>query len=187
MSNERRSRLAAWVAREVMPHEARVRAWLFRAGLTRADIDDVIQDSYCAFAALDEVDHIERPDSYFYQTARNMVTRRAARQKIVPFVPLADEDYRDQQPGPERDAGGRIELERVMELLALLPDRRRRIFTMRRIDGMSLRAIAGALGISEHIVEHEVRFGLADLKRNWDEAACRDGESLATTRRVKSA
>jgi RNA polymerase sigma-70 factor (ECF subfamily) len=186
-SIEQRSRLAAWVALEVIPHEASVRAWLSRAGLGRADIDDIIQDSYCAFAALADVEHIERPRSYFFQTARNIVKRGAERRKIVPFVPLVDEDYRDQQPGPERDAGGRIELDKVMVLLSQLPERRRQIFIMRRIDGMTLREIADILSLSENIVEHEVRFGLADVKRAWDETTFQEGEAQAALPRVNRA
>lgn len=169
-----------------MPHEPAVRAWLSRAGLAREDIEDVIQESYCSLAGLDAHDHIDRPDGYFFQTARNLVTRRAARSKIVPFVPLVDEDYRDQQPGPERDAGSRIELERVMELLAALPERRRRIFTMRRIEGLSQREIGEAMGVSENVVEHEIRQGLADLKRAWAAASQRDGEALAARPRVRA-
>jgi len=170
-----------------MPHEAGVRAWLSRAGLAREDIEDVIQESYCLISGLDDVAHIERPHGYFFQTARNLVTRRASRQKIVPFVPLADEDYRDQTPGPDRDAEARIELERVMGLLAALPERRRRIFTMRRIDGMSQREICEALNVSENVVEHEIRAGLADLKRAWSAASQQDGEALAARPRVRRA
>jgi RNA polymerase sigma factor (sigma-70 family) len=184
---QRRSRLAAWVAREVMPHEPSVRAWLSRAGLAREDIDDVIQDSYCNFSGLDAHEHIERPEGYFFQTVRHLVIRRAARQKIVPFVPIVDEDYRDQQPGPDRDAGARIELERVMALLAGLPERRRRIFTMRRIEGMSQRAIAEAMAVSENIVEHETRQALAELKRAWEGSSQAEGETLAAQPRERRA
>lgn len=176
---ERRSRLAAWVAREVLPHEAPVRAWLLRAGLAREDVEDVIQESYCRLAELESAEHIVRADSYFFQTVRNLVIRRGQRSKIVPFVPMLREDYQDEQPDPERDTGGRMALARVMALLDKLPERRRKIFTMRRIDGLSQREIAATMNVSENVVEHEIKLGLVDLKRAWAEASMNEAEALA--------
>jgi RNA polymerase sigma-70 factor (ECF subfamily) len=49
----------------------------------------------------------------------------------------------------------RHELARVQAALADLPERARRIFIMRRIDGLSQKEIAGELGISESVVENE--------------------------------
>lgn len=170
-----------------MPHEPRVRAWLLRAGLAREDVDDVIQESYCNFSGLDRHDHIARPDGYFFQTARNLVMRRAARAKIVPFVPIVGEDYRDEQPGPDRDAGARMALTRAMALLDTLPERRRTIFRMKRIDGLSQREIAEKMGVNETIVEHEVRQALADLKRAWDAASVAEGDGLVAEPRERRA
>ena len=78
----------------------------------------MIQESYCLISELDEHEHIVRPDCYFFRTARNLVVRRSARAKIAPFVPMVDEEYRDEQPYSERDAGARMALERAMTLLA---------------------------------------------------------------------
>ena len=164
----------------MMPHEPKVRAWLCRTGLAREDIDDVIQESYCNFSGLDDHDHISRPDGYFFQIVRNLVVRRAARAKIVPFVPIIGEDYRDEQPDPERDTGARMALDRAMTLLEILPERRRAIFRMKRIDGLSQREIAEAVGCSENIVEHEIRQGLADLKRAWDAATRTEADEMAS-------
>ena len=50
---ERRRKLSAWVAREVMPHEGAVRAWLARSRVSPEDSEDMIQEAYCALAALD--------------------------------------------------------------------------------------------------------------------------------------
>lgn len=170
-----------------MPHERAVRAWLSRAGLAREDIEDVIQESYCRFAGLANVDHIEKPDAYFFQTARSLVIRRAARQKIVPFVPIVDENHRDDNPTPERAAGARLELQRVLALLEQLPERRRQIFSLKRIEGLSQREIATRMNVSENVVEHEIALGLADLKRAWTVANGEISEALAVQPKVKRA
>ena len=46
----------AWVGREIMPHEADVRAWLLRT-LDPDDLEDVIQETYCQIAGLKDVGH----------------------------------------------------------------------------------------------------------------------------------
>jgi RNA polymerase sigma-70 factor (ECF subfamily) len=61
--------VARWVAREILPHEGRVRAWLSRQWRGAIDIDDVVQEAYCRLSALASVDHIENPLAYFRRTA----------------------------------------------------------------------------------------------------------------------
>ena len=49
----------------------------------------------------------------------------------------------------------RSELGRVQAALATLSDRARSIFVMRRVEGMSQREIAQAMGVSEAVVEND--------------------------------
>lgn len=60
----------------------------------------------------------------------------------------------DDAPGPERRVSARFELERVRRLIAVLPERCREIFELRRVKGVPQHEIAEALGILEHIVIH---------------------------------
>lgn len=190
---ERRRHLARWVAREILPQERAVRIWLSRAGATGDEADDLIQDAYCAFQTLAGTDHIETPAAYFLTTVRNLLIRRRRRGRIVSFVPLADLDavLNDDTPSPERDVMGRVELAHVMNLLAALPERRRRIVEMRKLEGKSQRAVAAQLGISENIVEHEIRAGLAAIQAIWqqrDRSAATDAAAstpLSRTREQK--
>lgn len=174
MKFERRRRLAAWVTEYVIPHEAAVRAWLSRARASQEDIDELIQESYSRLAALETVDHIDRPDAYFFSIARNLLVRRLRRAKIVPIEAIAEIDaYQDDmRPSPEREASSRLEYRRVLALIDALPERRRLIVRMRKIDGFSQREIATALGISESIVENEIYHGVQAVQRAWraDEA-----------------
>ena len=48
----------------------------------------------------------------------------------------------DDEPSPERVARGRRELARVRRLIEALPNRCRRIFELRKIDGLSQREVA---------------------------------------------
>ena len=46
-----------------------------------------------------------------------------------------------------------------------LPKRRKRIFRMSRLDGMSNKEIAEALGLSTRTVEHQIYLALRELRR----------------------
>lgn len=155
-----------WVADHVMPHEARVRAWLGRARVAREDVDDLIQESYCCLAALDSVDHIDRPDAYFFSTARNLLVRKLRRAAVVPIVTIAEiESFDDGRPSPEREVAGRRDYDRVLALIGRLPDPCRRVVEMRRLEGRPQREIAHALGISEGMVEWHVHNGVKTVMR----------------------
>nr|WP_295236676.1 RNA polymerase sigma factor [uncultured Brevundimonas sp.] len=152
-----------WLGYEILPHEQDVRAWLRRSLVTSNDVDDVIQESYCRLANLKAVEQIESPRAYFFQTARSVVLEQMRRARIVRIDAVTEIDalrIEWDEPSPERIAGGRKELERVMKIVATLPERSRRIFEMRRVVGLSQKEIARQLGVSENVVENEAARGL---------------------------
>jgi RNA polymerase sigma-70 factor (ECF subfamily) len=157
------------VAREVIPHEGEVRAWLARPRLPQEDIDDLIQESYCRLSALDSVDHIDRPDAYFFSIARNLMVRRLKRAQVVPIDAIAEiEAYADDaHPSPEQQAGSRLDLARMRGFLAALPERCRRIVELRKLEDCTQREIAARLGVTESVVENEVYNGVQALLRAW--------------------
>src|SRR3546814_3507043 len=81
------------------------------------------------------------------------------------------------RPSPEREAGGRLDYRRLIALIDALPERRRRIVRMRKLDGYSQREISQQLGVSESIVENEIHQGVRAVLRAW-----RDGEARAEAR-----
>lgn len=159
----RRRELVAWVAREVMPHEPVVRAWLHARMVPADEIDDLIQDGYCRIAGLEAFGHIDNPGAFFLTIVRNLLANKWARARVVRIDAIAEIDAMagaDEAPGPERQAGDRRELGRVRALMAALPDRCRRILELRRIDGCSQREVAEIMDVTETIVENETVRGL---------------------------
>ncbi|MBU3077603.1 sigma-70 family RNA polymerase sigma factor [Sphingomonas sp. XMGL2] len=141
-----------------------MRAWL-AAAFSAVEVDDVIQESYCRIAALDHVEHIQDPRQYLFRTARNVVLEQARRSRVVSFQTISGiADLERAMPldmiSPERMLAGRRTLARVEQLISALPERGRRIFRLRKIEGLSQKEIAARLGISESIVENEVLRGL---------------------------
>lgn len=170
-----------WVADHVMPHEARVRAWLIRARVARDDVDDLIQEAYCSLAALDSVDHIDRPDAYFFSTARNLLARKLRRAAVVPIATIAEiESFDDDRPSPEREVAGRRDYDRVRALIGRLPDPCRTVVEMRRLEGRPQREIARLLGISEGMVEWHVHNGVKTVMRMMrNQGECSAGPDAA--------
>jgi RNA polymerase sigma-70 factor (ECF subfamily) len=167
--------MAAWVTEHVIPHERAVRASLARHA-SLEDVDDLIQEAYSRCAALESVDHIGRPDAYFFSIARNLLIQRLRRARIVPIEAFAEIDsYQDDmRHSPEHEAINRIDFRRMMTLIEDLPERRRHIVRMRKLDGYSQREIAELLDVSESIVENEIFRGVQAVQRAW-----RDGEAQA--------
>lgn len=153
-----REALAEWVGREILPHERDLRQWLQRRLVAAADVEDIVQECYCCLAQLDDVAHITVPRAYLFTMARNLAQRQRKRARVVRIEALAetaDADWASDQPSPERFAAARQELERVQAALSTLPERARRIFLMRKVEGLTQKEIAKALGVSEAVVEND--------------------------------
>jgi RNA polymerase sigma factor (sigma-70 family) len=178
--NENRRRIVAWVGAHLMPHEPAVRRWLRRSLVSREDVDDLIQEAYCRIASLDAVDHIERPDSYFFQTVRMLLAEQVRRSRIVRIESVTEIDalsiYSD-EPSPERITAARRELAKVQTLIEGLPERCRRIFELRKIHGVPQREIAQMLGVTESTVENDGVKGMRLIMQ-----ALREGGGLEIAR-----
>jgi RNA polymerase sigma-70 factor (ECF subfamily) len=147
------------VGREILPHEADVRAWLRRSLVSDGEVEDVIQEAYCRLLSLAHTSHIASPRAYFFTAARAVVIDHIRRSRVVRMETVTEIDALNvvlDEPSPERVAAGRRELERVRRLIAALPDRCRRVFELRKIEGMPQREIASLLGVTETIVENDV-------------------------------
>lgn len=166
---ERRRGLALWVAREIVPHEARIRAWFTRRRLAPEDVDELMQEAYCRIATLDSVDHIDCGHAYFFSIARNLLLRKLKRQQVVPLDAISEiESFRDTQtPSPEEQVANRLAYERVMALIAGLPERCRRVVELRKIEGWSQKEIAAHMGMTEKAVEKQVWIGVRAIRAGW--------------------
>jgi RNA polymerase sigma-70 factor (ECF subfamily) len=158
-----RDSIAAWVSREVLPHEGSVRLWLVRRWGSAVDADDVIQETYCRISALPSTEHVENGRAYFFRTAQSVVIDGARRAKVANGAALTENEWwnvMDQKPLPDRQVEALQELERVDGLLGMLSWTCRRVIELRRIHGLSQKETARQLGISENVVENHVTRGL---------------------------
>lgn len=182
MAEETRARLREWVGTHILPHEGDLRAWLRRT-CDAADVEDVVQEAYCQISSLKSFAHIQSGRSYLFTTARNVVLMRLRRARIVRIDAAAELDaFVSDEPSAERVVMGRRELERVRRLIEALPDRCRKIFELRKIEGLSQRRIAAIMEVPEHTVENDLAKGMKFILRAIAEGE-REAEQKLTTAR----
>ncbi|MBB5712720.1 RNA polymerase sigma factor [Sphingomonas xinjiangensis] len=159
------------MAANVLPHEPAMRAWLRRTTqMSDSDIDDIVQESYAILARLESVDSIRDPRTYAWQVARSVFLQGLRRNKIVPIGSLSDLAALgaiDEKPDPEQHAHGQRELRRVEAAVEEMPTQVRKVFWLRRVEGLSQRETAAELGLAEHTVEKYSARGMKFLLRQF--------------------
>jgi RNA polymerase sigma-70 factor (ECF subfamily) len=153
----------AWIASDVMPHEQDVLRRLKRSLGDAGEAADIVQEAYCRMFALADVTQIRSGRAFFFEVARNIALDQLKRRRVVSIDALSELDtrhLRSDEPSPEQIASGRQELSQVRALLAMLPDRCRRVIELRKFHGLSQKEVAKQLGVSENIVENDAARGL---------------------------
>jgi RNA polymerase sigma factor (sigma-70 family) len=153
-----REDLAKWVGAEILPHERDLRMWLQRRFVASVEVEDIVQECYCRLARLTDFTRIAEPRAYLFTIARNIAFEYRRRASVVRFGTLSEAGESDAGIdflSPERIAEARQELGRLQAALATLSERARRIFILRRVEGMSQREIAKVLGVTEAVVEND--------------------------------
>jgi RNA polymerase sigma factor (sigma-70 family) len=160
-----------WLAASVLPHEPAMRAWLRQTTrLSDTDIDDIVQETYAILARLESVDSIRDPRTYAWQVAKSVFLQGLRRNKIIPIGSLSDLAALggvDDTPGPEQHAHGQREMRRVEAAVEEMPTQVRKVFWLRRVEGLSQRETATQLGLAEHTVEKYSARGMKFLLRQF--------------------
>jgi RNA polymerase sigma-70 factor (ECF subfamily) len=154
---------ARWFAAELQPHEPMLRAWLKSRFPHETDVDDILQESYLRVLAAREHGGMKSPKAFLFATARNLAVDRARRRQIVRTDSLVETDalsVLDESDGIPETIARNQELEFLTAAIQLLPDRCRRIFTLRKVYGLSQADIARKLGVSEYTVSAQLTIGV---------------------------
>jgi RNA polymerase sigma factor (sigma-70 family) len=147
---------AAWIARNVLPCEPAIRAWLRQNRVVDLDVDDVIQEMYTRIVSMESFEAIQNPKQYCFQIVHSVVVDHARRARIVSIYSVADVDdlgVAGQEADPEQNMSFREEIKRISDAVATMPERTRDVLMMRRVDGLSQRETASRLAVTEKTVE----------------------------------
>ncbi|MEM1134120.1 MAG: sigma-70 family RNA polymerase sigma factor [Pseudomonadota bacterium] len=113
---------------------------------------DIVQEAFAKLAERSNLEDIQYPERFLWVSARNlMITRLQSRQmKMSREKELARRIYHGGSDNldPERVLLAQDELERVMQAIEEMPSRRREIFMLNRLEGLTPEAAGRAVGIS---------------------------------------
>lgn len=155
--------LDAWFQREILPQEASLLRYLTRVWANRQEVHDLRQEIY---VRVYEAATITRPASaraFLFTTARNLVTDRIRRGRIVSIEAVGNPDALNvmvDELSPERRLSAWQELRRVARALNRLPPRCREVVWLRKVDQMTSKQIAERLGSSPRTVEGQILKGM---------------------------
>ncbi|WP_454718677.1 RNA polymerase sigma factor [Caulobacter segnis] len=138
-----------------------------------SEVDDLVQEVFLRIVRRGDAGELEKLEGYVFKTAASVLMDRARRRKVrqadrhVPFEP---DIHAGETPGPERTLIGLETLEAVGVALLELPERTRRVFVLRRVEGLSAPEIARRLGVSPGAVDkHMLKAVRHILARTRDE------------------
>ena len=103
---------------------------------------------------------------YITRAAHNLALnhlRDARRRAQMELTGLELEHIPDPRPTPEMIVMYRRELERLLQAIAALPERRRQAFVLKRLEGLSYDEIAERMGTSRNTVISQVIAAMAQL------------------------
>ena len=162
MSDDLRER-GRWLARNVLPHEALVRAKLSAISVYGLDIEDVVQEMYARILSAPSLEAIRYPRQYAIQTAKSIVIDHVRHSRVISITSSGSLDALD-TPIQEANTEERLEFQgeilAVADALAQLPVMCREVLILRRMEGLSQRDVAQHLKISEKTVEKHMSNGV---------------------------
>jgi RNA polymerase sigma factor (sigma-70 family) len=183
MSQDFRER-GRWLARNVLPHEALIRAKLRNMCLYDLDLEDVIQEMYAKFLTLESLESIRYPRQYALLTARAIIIDQIRHSRVVSITSSGNLELLE-IPEPDANSEERIEFQQevqaVTAALDQLPTMCRETLVLRRIEGLSQREVARRLKISEKTVEKHMANGVRLLIKLFG----RGGKPRANTSTTK--
>jgi len=139
-----------------------LRGFIFNRLQSRADADDVLHETVARVLDRIRFHKIDAPLAYAIRIAQNLI--RDLQRNRVSFLEDTSVEIRSEAPLQDEALGGRERMALFLEVLDGMPPLRRKVFLMRRLDGLTHGEIALHLGLSTHAVEKHVVRALSELR-----------------------
>lgn len=131
---------------------------------------EALHDAWLRLDAARSIGAVQNPISYLLQMGFNAALKRKAADRRA--IGLGDArialGIADETPDPEHAAMARSDIVLLSRALAELPVRRRQILLASRLESRTLSEIARQLGVSQRLVEIELKHALAHCAQRLD-------------------
>lgn len=128
------------------------------------EAEDLVQDTFHNVLRIDNLESIDNPRAYLFQTANNLALNRLRSLKKMDDRVEVSEVELFNEISPERIWMGNRNLNQLLEGLGALPEKYRKTFLLSRVENKSYREISEILGISESTVEKHIIRALKHLR-----------------------
>jgi RNA polymerase sigma factor (sigma-70 family) len=159
-----------WFVEEVLPHEAALMRYIRRAWPDREEAADIRQEIYAKIYESAAKVRPSQPRRYLFVTARNFIVDRLRREKIVSIEvrgDLEDINLLTDEFSPERHETARQELRRLIDAFEALPAILGETIWKRKVEDLSQKAVAAAMGVKERVVERRLSRGIRLLAESF--------------------
>lgn len=135
-----------------------------------ADVEDLTQDVFLAGFAAELRDDIHEPERLLFRIAKNLAINEAVRKVNTTSESIEDSlilsVYKDERLISAEDAlDAKQRLFIFSQALAALPPELRRVFVMRRVEGLKFKQIATRLNVSVSTVEKRAVAAMLQCRR----------------------
>jgi RNA polymerase sigma-70 factor (ECF subfamily) len=176
-----------WFKREILPHEAALMRYLTRVWPRKQEVPDLRQETYARVYAAAATARPSSPKSFLFTTAHHLMADRVRHERVVSIEAVGDIEALNvsvDEISVERRVGAREELKLLARALDLLPPKCRKVVWLRRVEGLSQKEVAEALGVTVKTIEQHISKGgrlLAEYMSSaeTDRAGGRDAMSQA--------
>lgn len=162
----------AWATLEGLyqRHADNLRGYLRKLiGAGPPDPDDVVQAAFEKMSKVGDFNQIKNPHAFLWRTAQNVVTSEhrssSVRERHVGNVTDVFYAETGDRLDPERVLLAEKELSLAVKAISAMPESRRCVLLMNRIDGMSVSQIGDKLGISGSAVRKRLVLAMAEVHR----------------------
>lgn len=181
-----------------MANEGGIKRYLRKFSLGLTDIEDLVQETFLRAFAAEGDRPILAPKAFLYRTARNLALNELAKHSSIHTDRIEDiggEGLLAEGREVTAEAGlyGRQKMMAFAEAVSTLPPQCRRVFILRKVQGLSQKEVAAELGIAASTVEKHVALGLlkcAEFMRQRGHVVGRDegvdGASGTVSERIGS-
>lgn len=145
-----------------------------RFGAGPPDPEEVAQQAFARLYARDTLDDIDDLEGFVWIASRNIIMseKRAEKTQARNQTDVAQRFFgeRSECLDPQRVLMGEEQIAMVLRALENMPERRRRIFELHRVDGLSLKEAGARSGVSQSAAHRHIALAMAAIAEALDAA-----------------